>query len=100
MDYLGLVVDSGSAVLELDENNNFNRVQGLDKDHITYFPWDIDGNGLVTPTDFVSIVNVLGGDNAAANLDGDGVVTAENALAVGGPRSGSGEAGSPRVRKG
>ena len=38
LDYLGLVVDSGNAVLELDENNNFNRAQGLDLDHITHFP--------------------------------------------------------------
>jgi len=83
LDYLGLVIDPANAILEVDENNNFNRAQGLDKDHITYFPWDLDENGLVTPIDFVTVVNNLGGNNSAVDLNGDGVVTASDALAVG-----------------
>ena len=80
--YLALVVDPENQLGELDESNNFNRGQGVDFDDITYFPWDLNGSGRVTPTDLVSILNRLGGDDGLADLDGDGTVTGSDALLV------------------
>ena len=85
-DFLGLVVDSGNAITELDESNNSNQGKGLDQDDITYFPWDVDDNGLVTPTDSIFVINRLGEDvnqeNARADFDGNGVITPTDAIAA------------------
>jgi RHS repeat-associated protein len=54
-------------------------------DDITYFPWDIDGNGQVTPSDAIYVINRLGQtttvDNAWADFDGSGQITPSDAIA-------------------
>ncbi len=79
---LGLVVDVNDTVVETDESNNFNLGSGIDKDDITYFPWDLNGNGLVEPVDAVAAIQQIGSVNARADLDGDGLVMADEALAI------------------
>jgi hypothetical protein len=55
-------------------------------DDITYFPWDIDGNGQVTPSDAIYVINRLGQtttvDNALADFDGSGQITPSDAIAA------------------
>ena len=70
-DYVGIRISDGD-VLAIDD--------------ITYFPWDIDGNGLVTPTDSIFVINRLGqsvnSENALADLDGNGLITPTDAIAA------------------
>jgi hypothetical protein len=86
LDYVGLVIDSGNAVFESDEANNFNQGKGIDKDDITYFPWDIDSSGQVTPSDAIFVINRLGqttnSNNALADFDGSGQITPSDAIAA------------------
>ena len=75
-DFVGLVIDAENAITELSETNNQGQGKGRDLDDVTYFPWDIDGNGQITPTDAVFVINRLGETvdetNAAADFDGNG----------------------------
>ena len=47
---------------------------------VTYFPWDIDGNGRVTSVDAITMVNNIGdaplvnGVTSIYDLNGDGIV--------------------------
>ncbi|MAG17448.1 MAG: hypothetical protein CMJ21_05200 [Phycisphaerae bacterium] len=85
-DYIGLLIDSGGVIIESNENNNANQGKGSDGDDITFFVWDIDGNGTVTATDAIFVINRLGlnatGANAGADLNGNGVISATDAIAV------------------
>jgi RHS repeat-associated protein len=71
VDYLGLVTRTG----ELLATRN-----------ITYFPWDIDGSGQVTPSDAIYVINRLGQtttpENALADFDGSGQITPSDAIAA------------------
>jgi len=80
--YLALVIDPSNQLGELDESNNSNRGQGVDLDNITYFPWDVNGSGRVTPTDVVYILNRLGEEGTLADLNGDGTVTGSDVILV------------------
>ncbi|MDA1055202.1 MAG: dockerin type I domain-containing protein [Planctomycetota bacterium] len=78
---LGLVIDPLNAINETDEFNNANQALGVDKDDITYFPFDINRSGQVTPTDVVYVVNRLGGSDPLADLNANGNVTPTDAIA-------------------
>ena len=71
IDYIGILSGDGD-VLAIDD--------------ITYFPWDIDGSGQVTPSDAIYVINRLGqsvtSDNALADFDGSGVITPSDAIAA------------------
>jgi hypothetical protein len=86
VDYVGLVVDSMNVVSEFSELNNINQGKGIDKDDITYFPWDIDGSGQVTPSDAIYVINRLGqtttAENALADFDGSGQITPSDAISA------------------
>ena len=85
-DYVGIVIDPDNLLGETQTADNYNQGKGIDKDDITYFPWDIDSNGLVTPTDSIFAVNRLGqsvtNDNALADFDGSGLITPTDAIAA------------------
>ncbi|NBD31953.1 MAG: hypothetical protein GVY17_03005, partial [Cyanobacteria bacterium] len=55
-------------------------------DDITYFPWDIDGSGQVTPSDAIFVINRLGqtanAENALADFDGSGEITPTDSIAA------------------
>lgn len=80
--YLCMVADSGNAVAEGNEENNRNRGQGLDVDDITYFPWDTDENGVITPTEALSTIQEMGRTDAMYDFDGSGIVTPTEALDI------------------
>jgi RHS repeat-associated protein len=71
IDYIGLISDT-EDVLGIDD--------------ITYFPWDIDGSGQVTPSDAIYVINRLGqtttAENALADFDGSGQITPSDAIAA------------------
>lgn len=73
VDYVALV-DAEDTVLAIDD--------------VTYFPWDINGNGTVTPTDAIFVVNRLGQgqgqplSDPIADFDGGGVITPTDAIAA------------------
>ena len=72
------VVPEGAAnlVAEGNETNNVNQGVGIDKDDVTYFPWDNDGDGNVFPSDAIYVINRLTQTvppaDARADLDGNG----------------------------
>ena len=86
VDYLGVVIDPENTVAEANEFNNSNQSQGEDIDDFTYFPWDVDSNGIVTPTDAIFVINRLGQSstesNALADFDGNGLITPTDAIAA------------------
>ena len=69
-------------VAESDESNNSGRGQQVDLDDVTYFPWDKDGNGVVSPRETLTTIFDIGSTNAASDFDGDGRVTPLEALSV------------------
>ena len=85
-DYLGIIIDPENSISEVQTDDNYNQGKGIDKDDITYFPWDFDSNGLVTPTDAIYVINRLGqttsDDNRLADLDGNGLITPTDAIAT------------------
>jgi hypothetical protein len=84
--WLGLVVDPEDVIGETDEANNISTLKGTGVDDITYFPWDANDSGMVTPTDAIFLINRLGDSGAdldgRADPDGSGVVTPTDAIAV------------------
>lgn len=80
--YVFLVVDAANAVSETDETDNSGRGHLSDSDDITYFPWDKNGNGGVTPLEALDSIRNIGLDDAASDFDGTGVVTPLNALSI------------------
>ena len=85
-DMLGIIVDAGDDNAESNEANNLDQGNGIDKDDVTYFPWDIDGNGVITPTDAIFFINRLGQNvppaDGRADPDGSGDVTPTDAIAA------------------
>ena len=85
-DFLGIVIDAANDVVESNEANNQNQGKGIDTEDITYFPWDIDSNGQVTPTDAIFVINRLGQNtntaNSRADFDGNGVITPTDAISA------------------
>jgi hypothetical protein len=85
-DVVGIVIDPDGLVSETQAGDNFNQGQGIDKDDITYFPWDVDGSGQVTPSDAIYVINRLGQtttpENALADFDGNGQITPSDAIAA------------------
>jgi hypothetical protein len=73
-------------VAESNENNNRDQGDGVDKDDVTYFPWDIDDDGQVTSVDAIFVINRIGqvvdAGNALADFDGDGQISSTDAIAV------------------
>jgi len=57
-------------------------------DHITYFPWDLDNDDVVSSQDVIHAVNHLGATQSEDNFDslidfnGDGIITPTDAIAV------------------
>lgn len=82
MESLGIVIDSDNSIEESDETNNFNQGLGDDSANITYFPWDINRSGQITPTDVIYILNRLGDSDQLADLDGSGLVTPTEAVSA------------------
>ena len=86
LEYLGAVIDPTNLVTETDENNNFGLGKGIDIDEFVYFPWDVNRSGEITPSDGVFAFNRLGqspvGEDALADFDGSGLVTASDVLAL------------------
>jgi len=86
-DFVGLKIDSTGAVAESNERNNTDQGQDIDMDNIVYFPWDLNDTGRVTPTDLIYVINRLNetvqptDPAAVADLNGDGVITATEAMA-------------------
>jgi hypothetical protein len=84
--YIGIVIDAEDSVFETNELNNAMQGKGIDMDDITYFPWDIDSSGLVTPTDAIYVINRLGqstsSDNKLADFDGSGSITPTDAISA------------------
>ena len=85
-EWVGLVVDPEDLVEETNETNNVSQDKDVGKDDVTYFPWDIDGSGMVTPTDAIFVINRLGDTdpdmNPLADLDGSGGVAPTDAIGV------------------
>ena len=87
-DYVGMVIDPLNVVQETNETNNFNRGKGIDKDDVTFFPWDVNSSNSVTASDAIFVINRLGQDttnlsfDARADIDGNGLVTAADAISV------------------
>ncbi len=77
---LGLVVDLNNDIDESNESNNSNQGLGQDMDDITYFPWDLDGNGQVTPLEALKCYQAIGTNDPACDFDGNHVVTLLEAL--------------------
>jgi hypothetical protein len=86
VEWIGLVLDPDDLIEETDEDNNIGQEKGTGKDHVTYFPWDIDHSAVVTPTDAIFAINRLGDSgpemDGRADFDGNGVVTPTDAIAV------------------
>ena len=59
-DFLGIRLDPNNAVAESNETNNIINTKGIGLDDITYFPWDLDGSGQVTPTDAIFAIQPFG----------------------------------------
>ncbi|MBE9061111.1 pre-peptidase C-terminal domain-containing protein [cf. Phormidesmis sp. LEGE 11477] len=82
-DYLGIVIDPDS---EANSPLNAASQKGMSTDDITYFPWDIDGNGLVTPTDAIFVINRLGQSTPKADIradfDGNELITPTDAISA------------------
>ncbi|MBE9061112.1 calcium-binding protein [cf. Phormidesmis sp. LEGE 11477] len=85
-DYLGIIVDPDSQLNDDVTPNDVLQGKGIDKDDVTYFPWDIDGNGIITPTDSIFVINRLGQSTPAADIkadfDGNGLITPTDAIAA------------------
>ena len=85
-EWIGLVVDPEDAIEEIDEANNISQAKGVGKDDVTYFPWDTNASGMVSPTDAIYVINRLGDAapefDGEADLDGNGVVTPTDAISV------------------
>ncbi|MEN8445844.1 MAG: CARDB domain-containing protein, partial [Cyanobacteria bacterium J06555_13] len=86
LDFLGIQLDPSNEIAEVNETNNINTTKGRGIDDVTYFPWDIDNNGLVTPTDAIFTINRLGQSgpdiDAQADFDGNGLVSPTDAIAA------------------
>jgi hypothetical protein len=84
IDWVGLVIDAANVIAEADETNNASSIKGQGVDDVTYFPWDVDSSGQVTPSDAIFVINRLGQattpENALADFDGSGQITPSDAI--------------------
>ena len=80
--YLFLVIDTQNAVTESNEQNNSGHQFLSDFEDISLFPWDYDGNGVVTPMDALATWRSVGTGDARADFDGNGQATMPEAEAV------------------
>ena len=78
--HLHLIIDPANEIAEISGANNFGRGHQIDSDDITYFPWDKDGNGVVSPRETLSTILAVGTADSASDFDGNGVVTPLEAL--------------------
>ncbi len=82
-DFLAIVInDPVPPAGQSSQAGSFSAEQGTNIDDVTSFPWDLDRNGQVTPTDAIFVVNRLGQTGAEADINGDGQVTPTDAIAV------------------
>ncbi len=85
-EFLGVVLDPANDLLESDKSNNGNLGLGIDQDDFTYFPWDVDSDGIVSGLDAIFVLNRLGKDlstaDGQADLDGNGQVNGLDAIAI------------------
>jgi hypothetical protein len=79
---LALVLDPADELGESNEGNNFAQGLGIDFDDITYFPWDVDRDGVVTALDAIYVQNRVGQNDPRADLDGDGIVEQSEVEAI------------------
>ena len=81
LQYVCAVVDVNDDVDEGNEANNSSQGLGIDLDDITYFPWDTDSNGFITPLDALNTILALNSSSKPQyDFDGNGVVTPTEAL--------------------
>lgn len=78
--YLFLIVDGDGAVTEEDESNNSGVGKLIDSDDIAFFPWDTDGDRLITPLNALNFVRAVGTPNPVADINRDGVTSPFEAL--------------------
>ena len=84
-DYIGILIDPNN-LLAPGSTSAPQDATGIDKDDVTYFPWDVDNDGTVTLDDIDFVVNRLGQTvppaEALADFDGNGLVTATDSLSA------------------
>jgi len=84
--FLGLVIDPDNQISESNEGNNSSQKDGVARDDITYFPWDLNDDGVVSSAEARSVRNQLGRparrNNAGADFDGDGTITSTDVSAI------------------
>ncbi|MEZ6124895.1 MAG: M60 family metallopeptidase [Planctomycetaceae bacterium] len=80
--HLYLLTDALGQIDESDELNNSGQGQLIDGDDITYFPWDMNGNGQVEPLEALSAIQSIGTANPVSDFDGNGIVTPLEALSA------------------
>ncbi len=51
-------------------------------DDITYFPWDANSDGAITPVDAIGAINALNTANSNYDFDGNGIVTPNEAIST------------------
>ncbi|MEZ6126979.1 MAG: CARDB domain-containing protein [Planctomycetaceae bacterium] len=79
---LFLVIDAANDVPENVESNNSGVGHLIDSDDISYFPWDTDNDGTITPLEALAAIQSIGTANDASDFDGNGVVTPLEALSI------------------
>lgn len=72
---LCMVLNPNGALPETDPDNNLS-----DPDDITYFPWDVNSNGVVSPLDAIAVIRSLGRANPPFDFDGNGLLTPLEAI--------------------
>lgn len=83
--HVSRVVDLFGAVVATagtGTHEHQNGTMGVDRDDVTYLLWDTQGQGDVTPSDAVYVLNRMGGSEAKADIDGNGVITMSDAVAI------------------
>lgn len=80
--HLGLVVDNDNWVAESNETNNSNNGLAIDYDDFTYFPWDTNSDGVVTPVDVIYVVNRINQEVTLGDVNGDGLLDNEDIMVI------------------
>ncbi len=71
-DFICGVIDVEQAVSESDESNNSSSTLGDGVDDITYFPWDVDVDGVIEVSDVQVMLAAIGTDSL--DFDGNGLL--------------------------
>lgn len=70
-------------LVDLDDGNALDSVMAISgPETITYFPFDADSDGAVTPLDANNFIRELGSTNTTYDMDGNGVVTPSEVVNV------------------